>query len=290
VELRRLVAVAAGAVLTTALGLPSALGSDGDLPVRPVSAAPVLLAAAQPVPPPRPGVARTVETTHSYGGQARSFLLHVPDRLLDPAPLLVALHAHSQHPGSIRAYSRLEQLADEQGFVVAFPEGVGGSWNAGRCCAPGTREAVDDVAFLDEVIALSRTAAPIDPRRIALTGSSNGAMMALRYACERPQLVASVAAVAGPLVAPCTPERPVAVLALHGLLDHAVPLEGGTNDGLAVTFPAVDPSLEPFRQAGGDVRLLVVPEAGHTWMTRSGHGLDASTVVWGWVRDHPRTG
>jgi polyhydroxybutyrate depolymerase len=287
---RRPLRVAAGAALSLVAGLPQVLST------RPAAATPDRVLAASVVPtvaeviPPKgvPGSTTNVATSHSYQGKGRSFVLHIPDGLLAPAPLVVALHAHSQEPKAIRAYSRLEALADEQGFVVAFPEGASGSWNAGLCCVPGSRDQVDDLAYLDEVIALARTRTAIDPARIALTGGSNGAMMALRYACERPEVVASVAVVAGPLIAPCTPELPVPVLVLHGAKDKVVPLDGGRNPALGVTFPAVDPSLEPFRKAGGEVQLQVVPRAGHDWMTRGRHGVDATRAVWAWMRDHPR--
>jgi polyhydroxybutyrate depolymerase len=287
---RRPLLVAAGAALSLLAGLPQALSAE-PAPATPatVLAASVTPAVAEAVPPRGlPGSTTNVPTTHSYQGQRRSFVLHIPDGLLAPAPLVVALHAHSQEPKAIRAYSRLEALADEQGFVVAFPEGASGSWNAGLCCVPGSRDQVDELSYLDEVIALARTKAPIDPARIAFTGGSNGAMMALRYACERPEVVASVAVVAGPLVAPCAPELPVPVLVLHGAKDEVVPLNGGKNPKLGVTFPPVGPSLEPFRKAGGEVQLQVVPRAGHDWMIRSRHGVDATRAVWAWMRDHPR--
>lgn len=193
----------------------------------------------------------------------------------------MALHARSQTTDSIRAYTAFEQLADAQGFVVAFPSGAGGSWNAGGCCRPGSVQGTDLVAFLDEVIALARERATIDVDRIAVTGSSNGGMMALRYACERSAVIATAAVLAGPLMAPCAPENGVSVLVLHGdAKDGVVPLDGGFYDPTDVTFPPVSASLEPFRSTGSDVDLRVLPDAGHGWMTLEEHGLDATQAVW----------
>lgn len=285
---RRPLLVAVGAALSLLAGVPAALSASKPQLVQVQALGSAATQVTPPEPVGLPGSTTTVPTTRTYAGKVRTFVLHVPDGLLAPAPLVVALHAHSQEPKAIRAYSRLEALADEQGFVVAFPEGAAGSWNAGRCCVPGNRDRVDDIAFLDEVIALTRTKTLIDRNRVALTGGSNGAMMALRYACERSELVASVAVVAGPLVAPCAPELPVPVLVLHGARDRVVPLNGGRNPNLGVTFPAIGPSLEPFRKAGSEVQLQVVPRAGHDWMTRSAHGLDATRAIWSWMRDRPR--
>lgn len=285
-DLRRPLLVAVGAALSVVAALPQALGAP---PATLVQASSLTVAAEPEVPRGLPGSTTELPTTHSYQGAGRHVVVHVPDGLLAPAPLVIALHAHSQEPKTIRAYSHFEQLADEQGFVVAFPEGAAGSWNAGACCFPASRDQLDDVAFLDEVLTLVRTKALIDPDRVFVTGGSNGAMMALRYACERPDVVAAVAVVAGPLIAErCAPATSVDVLVLHGARDTVVPLKGGRNGFLGVTFPPVDASLEPFRKAGGDVRLQVVPRAGHDWMTRDRHGVDATSAVWAWLRDHPR--
>jgi poly(3-hydroxybutyrate) depolymerase len=261
-----------GAGLSLLAALPATLSSDPA--VADPDASTRLVAAATTVTPTAASTT-TVTTSQTYEGRPRSFVLHVPGGLLAPAPLVVALHAHSQTTDSIRAYSELERLADQEGFVVAFPSGVAGSWNAGGCCGPSQ---ADDVAFLDEVIALARTRAAIDEDRIGFTGSSNGAFMALHYACERSDTAASVAVVSGAYVSACAPADPVPVLALHGQLDSVVPLAGGRNEALDVAFPPVQASLAPFR----DVEVRVVPGVGHTWMA------DASRQVWEWIRDHPR--
>ena len=262
-------ALLAGFAGVRADGAPSD-GTSADAPARPA------------------GVTDTVATSLSSDGRPRSYVLHVPDGLLAPAPLVVALHARAQTTQSIRDYSQLEAMADREGFIVAFPSGAGGSWNAGTCCLPGSAAGTDDVAFLDEVIRSARERAEVDPDRIALTGSSNGAMMALRYACERTGDVASVVSVAGALVAPCAPSDEVAVLALHGGKDAVVPLAGGRNTQLDVVFPPVDASLQPLRAAGGDVELSVVASAGHGWQTEATGGVDTTQVLWDWVRDHPK--
>jgi polyhydroxybutyrate depolymerase len=286
-QLRRPLLLVGGAALCLVAGF-QAVPSATPVPAEEARAsAPVLAAPARDVV--QPGSTGSVATSTSYRGTRRSFVLHVPDGLLGPAPLVVALHAHSQGPSSIRAYSRLEAFADENGFVVAFPGGAGGSWNAGTCCAPGAGDGVDDVAFLDEVIALSRERAEIDPQRIAVVGASNGGMMALRYGCARPDLLASVVVVSSPLIAPCPGAGATPVLALHGAQDAEVPLEGGSNARLGVTFPPIAQSLEPFRRAGAEVQVQVVPRAAHIWMTRTQHGFDATAAMWSWMRDRPRT-
>lgn len=235
----------------------------------------------------RRGSTQTLATSFRSGSGTRNVIVHVPAGLLAPAPLLIALHGRAQLGEAIQRYSGFDALADREGFVVAYPDGVAGSWNAQGCCSPATGKGVDDIAFLDEVIRLVQARTPIDPDRIAMTGGSNGAMMALDYACERPDVISAVAVVSGPYVSRCVPTRPTPVLELHGGLDKLVPLAGGSVPSLGVTFPAVDASFDPFRRAGSEVVVQVVPSAGHMWMTRDATGVDASAEVWDWVRDHP---
>ena len=50
--------------------------------------------------------------------------------------------------------SGYKALADQEGFVVAFPYGIDNAWNVGPCCT--TSRTVDDLAFakgmVDEMI------------------------------------------------------------------------------------------------------------------------------------------
>lgn len=247
-----------------------------------------------------PGYTAVVDLGLQQSGRDRSYLLHVPDGLLGPAPLVVALHGANQTAAQMRDYTRLTALSDAEGFVLAFGSGVDGSWNAGECCRPKA----NDVAYLDALVDHAtdpvRSRTVVDPDRVFFTGFSNGGMMALRYACERSDRVAAVAVVSSVVVAePCGPREQVAVLDLHGELDRVVPLAGGRNTTFDVTFPAVRDSLQPFRRTGEDVRVRVVAGVGHGWMRPDApagaapadgphEALDASRAVWDWLRDHPR--
>jgi polyhydroxybutyrate depolymerase len=109
-------------------------------------------------------------------------------------------------------------------------------WNDGRTDAKSPRlqgqdAHVDDVAFLDALIAEVEAKYPIDWRRVFLAGHSNGAFMANRYAAERPGKIAAVASVAGTLGVAILPSlhpgEPVSSLDVYGTLDHFIPPEGG---------------------------------------------------------------
>jgi len=60
-------------------------------------------------------------------GQKREYLLYVPkgyDRE-KPAPLVITLHTSMSWDSSAMAISRWNPVADENGFIVVYPEGTG---------------------------------------------------------------------------------------------------------------------------------------------------------------------
>lgn len=172
--------------------------------------------------------------TVSWGGRDRSYFLHVPAHLdpSAPAPLLLALHGATMNGPLMAWVTGLSRWADQAGYVVAYPQGTGpGSalfWNAVRCCGSARADNVDDVGFLDVVIADLVGSRAIDRSRVNVAGWSNGAMMAYRFAAERAEHVAAFAAIGGTLaIDDPRPSRPVPLLHIHGTEDEFVPYDGG---------------------------------------------------------------
>jgi poly(3-hydroxybutyrate) depolymerase len=130
-----------------------------------------------------------------HDGMTRSYELHVPDSYDGsvPVPLVVSFHGYASDPAEHAALSGLDDVAGLMGFIVAYPSGFAGTWNAGRCCGAAAFADVDDVGYVVEVMRDVSRRACIDPDRIYLTGVSNGGDMADRVAWERPGLVAAVA-------------------------------------------------------------------------------------------------
>ncbi|MGK4005277.1 PHB depolymerase family esterase [Sorangium sp. So ce1036] len=189
----------------------------------------------------RPGCARASRPAGDHwvhvtsGGLERVALLHVPSWLRQRgkgAPLVLDFHHANGTPEMEAALSGLSALADERGLLVAYPAGVGGSWNAGACCGQAWVDGVDDVGFTRDLIDAISDEHCVDPGRIFVTGMSNGALMAHRLGCELADTIAAIAPVAGVLhLAPedtCAPTRPVSVLHVHGTEDPSIPYDGGT--------------------------------------------------------------
>lgn len=176
--------------------------------------------------------ASTVETVRVAGAE-RSYVLHVPAGSETGMPVVVALHGGGSNAAAMERYSRLSDTADARGFIAVYPEGSGRrddirTWNAGTCCAYAQRNGVDDVTFIAAVIDDVVRRFEADPSKVLVTGMSNGAMMAYRFAARNPGRAAAVAAVAGSLEIDASEILgPVPVLHFHGTEDHHVPVEGG---------------------------------------------------------------
>jgi len=234
------------------------------------------------------------------GGRRRTFLLHAPPGGPARRPLVLALHGRLGDGRGMERLAGLARLADQEGFLLACPDGVGRSWADGRGATPADREGIDDVSFLAALIddAVSRFGA--EPARVYAVGMSNGGFMVQRLACERASKVAAVGVVVATMSAAlpesCRPSRPVPVAFLLGTEDPLVPFRGGKTprgallsadatlawwaerDGCpavpaVTTLPDRDPGdgtrvtlrVHGPCGAGAEVRAWVVEGGGHTW-------------------------
>jgi polyhydroxybutyrate depolymerase len=176
-------------------------------------------------------------------------------------------------------YMRWEQSATAHRFVVLYPRGRSLSFNAGRCCGEASRQGFDDDAFLLQMLAVQRDLYPEDTSRLYLTGFSNGGMMAYRFACEHPSMVAAIGVVAAAYMASpaCRPSEPVPVMHIHGRLDGAVPWRGTRYSRMLHTAVPTVPQTDAVfghvdHWANVPVRNVYLPHVGHVWPHRNGAG------------------
>ena len=65
----------------------------------------------------------------SYDGDNRQYYLYTPDSLEAGAALIFVFHGYSGSAASIMGYSDLNDLADQNGFVVCYPQGLIDYWD-----------------------------------------------------------------------------------------------------------------------------------------------------------------
>jgi polyhydroxybutyrate depolymerase len=191
---------------------------------------------------------RTISETNNtdsimVNGLRRSWLIHIPLSydINKSVPLLIALHGGGGTGRNMETLTSggFDRIANIKGFVVVYPDGIEKYWNDGRSIEETRywvqRKNIDDVGFISALIDHLVNKMNIDPKRVYVTGMSNGAIMSYRLACELSGKIAAIAPVAGNipqyLLLSCSPSRPVSVLAINGVDDPLVPFAGGDVTG-----------------------------------------------------------
>ena len=214
----------------------------------------------------------------TVGGVQRTYVVVRP-AALDPAhplPLVVALHGYTLNATWMESNTSFDQEGARSSFAVVYPQGIKNSWNAGGCCGHNTG---DDVGFIRDLIDRLVGDGGVDPRRVFVTGMSNGGAMAQRVACELADRVTAVASVSGSLlVDSCFPSRPISVLEMHGTDDSVIPFLGGFKSGLG-EFPSTASVMETWERLDGCAESPAVTHSGVTTIsTWSGCG-DRAVVM-----------
>jgi polyhydroxybutyrate depolymerase len=232
-------------------------------------------------------------------GRERTFRLYRPAGLpaSAPVPLVVMLHGAAGSGGQAESAYHWNAQADRHRFVVAYPDGLGRAWAVSDgCCGAPARDGVDDVAFIERVVAAVSADLPVDPARVFAAGISNGGMLAYRLACDT-TLFAVIGPVAATQLVPCPEAAPLSVIHVHGTADRSIPYAGGPgrrgNDGrgrvparidgpavpaLAATWRGIAGCAPPTATISGPVttalaacphgravQLVTVAGAGHQW-------------------------
>jgi len=213
----------------------------------------------------------------SFEGEVRTYLIHLsgPSSASKPIPLLMVLHGAGRNGESMVKLTNgeFDKLSDSDDFLVVYPEAVDKHWNDGRTAKEigyGNKETgklPNDVGFLSALIDRLIATRNVDPRRVYVTGMSNGALMAYRLGCEIPERLAAIAPVDGSLVkemAQTIPSRPLSVLVINNTKDPLIHWDGGN-------------ITSPFgKRTFG--KTLAVRESVDFWVRRD-HGPAAAVTV-----------
>ena len=216
--------------------------------------------------PPMPTLSGQVERgALQHDGRTRSWIAYVPTRPSSHPALIIVLHGSMGSGAQVRAHFGydFDRLADQNGFIVVYPQGYDGHWNDCKKEGPfaAKRENIDDVGFLHALVDRLVIDHQVDRSQVYVTGVSNGGAMALRLALQTPDFARAYAAVASSVPAPenmaMTPaNRPVSVLLMNGTDDPFNPWRGGDvvlygvwgNRGPVLSTPA---SIDYFRKLDG---------------------------------------
>lgn len=252
----------------------------------------------------------------TYEGQQRTYRLYTPKayRSERPLPLVLAFHGYGSQGKDLANGSGLNEVAEQKGFVVVYPDGIERRWNPLNKMLTG----VDDVGFVPALITHIQRNRAIDPRRVYATGVSNGGFLVQRLACETSSPIAAFASVVATLPSQlkgsCNPQTPVPMLMINGTDDQKVPWQGGNlGYGSILSVPGtidfwqrynncppsalvkrlvgkrVEIARYPNCQGGSEVALVTLKGVGHVW-PRGGSGstalLNGSEEIWNFFQRH----
>ena len=209
--------------------------------------------------------------TFFIGGQERQYYLYLPDGISDDAPLVFVLHGYSGDALGIMNYSGMNQVADDNGFAVCYPQGLSDDWdynfwNVGYDWHE--YETVDDVEFLTELAEYLRGEYDLSRDHVFSTGMSNGGDMSYLLACEASEIFRAIAPVAGCMMTwiydSCDPIDPIPVFEIHGTDDDVTWWEGADeifNDGWG-PWESVDTTFNFWTQLNGctDFTMDTLPD------------------------------
>lgn len=276
-------------------------------------------------------------------------------------PVVFMFHGLGGDGAGIGDRSDWDRIADREGFIAVFPDAlphcllidvnddgdfadsgearIVTAWSAGfylprlvqMPCPDGLPtplpgvgdrpEPVDDLAFVDAIVAYLDASFRVDHRRIFAAGFSNGAQMASRMAFERGDVFAAVAAHEG-AIGPTAPRgRPVPFIVTYGSRDPFATAFAGVEElpltpaVLAVFRSQVDTILAQFglapdfgteTETAGDNAVVgftfetaatggpappfifaVLGGLGHVYPDGANYPFPMADYLWSFFRRHP---
>jgi len=245
---------------------------------------------------------KTYTATYSMqaGGLNRSWEVIAPVAALPKsAPIVVVLSGIAAPVDDEVQRDRFVPYVDAGLAELVYPAGVGESWNAIGCCGKAAAQNVDDIAFLEALVAR------VDPGHehpIYLVGYSNGGRLAYRMACSAPGLFDGTAVVKAMPMPGCVVTRPLSIMQVDSLDDPSVPFQPGdqgkesppatvevgllrATDGCAQRhaisrYPAMTVTTWSGCASGARVGFAVYDSGGHNFPPPKGKNPGASSVIW----------
>ena len=179
----------------------------------------------------------TIEITYPYdfffdhNGVNRLYTLYKPDNLKEKAPLVFVLHGYTSNSTNIMNYSKMNEIADQNGFMVCYPQGTTNiytgqtHWNANL----NEMSSVTDSEFLTDLAKKLQAEFNLSEKNTFACGMSNGGFMSYTLGCERSDTFKAIASITGTMSGydwnNCNPNK-VPVLQISGTNDMVVPMDG----------------------------------------------------------------
>ena len=266
----------------------------------------------------------TKQFTFEHDGLTRTYILHKPKSFVQNSPLLFVLHGFTSSANTIMTYSQMNLIADNNGFMVCYPQGT--TLNTGQTHWNANLEmsSINDIEFLSELAKKIQFNYKINPENTFTSGMSNGGFMSYTLGCEKSDIFKAIASVTGTMSGKdwnnCNPSYKIPVMQISGTEDTTVPWDGTMstsygwggaphilevmefwsdlnlcNQNEIIDFPDIDSSdnstVSLTKRKGGsynnEVWLYTVTGGGHDWPGAFGNkDIKASEEIWKFFKQH----
>ncbi|WP_395675496.1 alpha/beta hydrolase family esterase [Inquilinus sp.] len=225
-----------------------------------------------PGPAPAPDGARFDECAYTDQAGRRTYKLYIPGgRAGQALPLVVMLHGCTQSPDDFAAGTRMNELAEEQGFFVAYPEQTR-SANASRCWNwfnPGDqRRDGGEPALIAGITRQIMRDHPVDPARVYVAGLSAGGAAAAIMGAAYPDLYAAIGVHSG-LACGAASDMVSAFTAMRQGMAATGPRRSGIAVPTIVFHGDRDTTVSPVN---GDQVLAQIEAGSESLRTKVSHG------------------
>lgn len=222
-------------------------------------------------------------------GNYRTFIMHLPTgyNTNNQYPLVLNLHGLGANAKQQQTYSQFDDIADQKGLIVAYPNAIDESW---------TTIGNTDINFLTHLVDSIRAEYSINDC-LFVTGFSQGGFMTYKFANSTSHTVKAIAVGSGNMSSKTQDDSEnapqIPVIHFHGTADNIVPYNGTSpfippventidwwvnhnncNTSPIVTqMPDLDPNdnstVEKYYYENGEndseVTFYKVIDGGHTW-------------------------
>ncbi len=179
----------------------------------------------------------SIEQLTSTETIVREYILHIPStyNAETATPLVINLHGFgdcaADYYETVGAFYELNQLADQENFIVAYPQGAYRPEKEETYWEPGddgsTNIYENDVYFMEQLISNIDEEYNLDLNNVFICGYSNGGMMAYSMACNSSDRIAGIGIMSGTMLDEvCNIDNSIPIVVFHGIGDGVLPYEG----------------------------------------------------------------